>query len=108
MHRRNMLRGALAGVGAFFTAARAQAAAGTAEKLKAVYHLSDLDEVTFVLGNIPNHLDGVGAPDHVTIALVVHGPAPKAFHAFEATPEIGGKVSQFSRSGLQLAACATP
>ena len=104
MHRRNMLRGALAGVGAFFAAARARAAAETAEKLKAVYHLSDLDKVTFVLGNIQNHLDGVGGPDHVTIALVVHGLALKAFHAFEATPEIGDKVGRLAKSRLQLAA----
>jgi hypothetical protein len=43
------------------------------EKLKVVYHLSDLDKVSFVLGNIQNHFDGVDGPDHVTIALVIHG-----------------------------------
>jgi intracellular sulfur oxidation DsrE/DsrF family protein len=38
-----------------------------------IYHLSGLDQVAFVLGNTQNHLDGVGGPDRVTIALVVHG-----------------------------------
>jgi len=107
MHRRNMLRGALAAMGAFFAATRAQAAASAdaGDGLKVVYHLSDLDKAAFVLGNIQNHLDGVGGPDHVAIALVVHGPALKAFHAFEARPDISARVGQFSKAGLQLAAC---
>jgi uncharacterized protein len=107
MHRRNMLRGALAGVGAFLAGRRAQAATGaeSAEKMKVVYHLSDLDKVSFVLGNVQNHLDGVGGPDHVTIVLVVHGPALKAFHGFEALPDVSDKVARFSKSGLQLVAC---
>jgi len=107
MHRRNMLRGALAAMGAFFAATRAQAAASAeaGDRLRVVYHLSDLDKAAFVLGNIQNHLDGVGGPDHVAIALVVHGPALKAFHAFEARPDISARVGQFSKAGLQLAAC---
>jgi uncharacterized protein len=108
MHRRNMLRGALSAAGAFFAAAGAQAAASaeTGDKPKVVYHLNDLDKVAFVLGNIQNHLDGVGGPDHISIALVVHGPALKAFHALEALPDISAKVGQFSKAGLQLAACS--
>src|SRR5437879_7894777 len=76
MHRRSILWGAFSTLGAAVTASRANAATDAAPqaKLKVVYHLSDLDKVTFVLGNIQNHLDGVGGPDHVTIALVVHGP----------------------------------
>ncbi|WP_225676250.1 hypothetical protein [Bradyrhizobium hereditatis] len=38
-----------------------------------VYHLNDIDKVSFVLGNIQTHLDAVSGADHVTIALVVHG-----------------------------------
>jgi uncharacterized protein len=108
MHRRNMLRGALSAAGTFFAAhasARAAGGAESGERLKVVYHLSDLDKVAFVLGNIQNHLDGVGGPDRVTIALVVHGPALKAFHALEALPDVSAKVGQFSKAGLQLAAC---
>ena len=74
-------------------------------KLKVVYHLNDLDKVSFVLGNIQNHLDGVGGPDHVTIALVVHGQALRAFHAASANPDLSRRVGQFSKAGLELAAC---
>ena len=71
MHRRNILWGAISAFGAAFAASRANAASEAAPpaKLKVVYHLNDLDKVSFVLGNIQNHLDGVGGPDHVTIAL---------------------------------------
>ena len=62
-------------------------------------------QVNFVLGNIQNHLDGVGGPDQVTIALVVHGQALKAFHAPSASPDLSRRVGQFFRSGLELAAC---
>ena len=78
MHRRSMLWGAVSAFGAAFAASRANAAtdkAAPAAKLKVVYHLNDLDKVSFVLGNIQNHFDGVGGPDHVTIALVIHGQA---------------------------------
>ena len=107
MHRRNMLRGAVSAIGAIFAASRASAATeGTAQAgLKAVYHLSDLEKVGFVIGNIQNHFDGVGGPDNVTIALVVHGPALKAFHASSANPDLGQHVARLSKAGLQLAAC---
>jgi len=111
MHRRSLLWGVFSAVGAAFAASRANAATEAApaakpqEKLKVVYHLSDLDKVTFVLGNIQNHLDGVGGPDHVTIALVVHGQALRAFHATSANPDTIRRLGQFSRAGLELAAC---
>nr|WP_245284548.1 hypothetical protein [Bradyrhizobium sp. th.b2] len=53
-----------------------------------VYHLDDLDKVNFVIGNIQNHLDGVGGPDNVTIALVVHGQTLKAVHSATANPDL--------------------
>ena len=107
MHRRSILWAAASALGAAFAASRANAvteAAPTA-KLKVVYHLSDLDKVSFVLGNIQNHLDGVGGPDNVTIALVVHGQALRAFHAASANPDLTRRVGQFSKAGLELAAC---
>ena len=70
-----------------------------------VYHLNDLDKVNFVLGNIQNHFDGVGGPDNVTIALVIHGQALKAFHAASANPDVTRRVGQFSKAGLEMAAC---
>jgi uncharacterized protein len=62
--------------------------------------------VHFVLGNIQNHIDGVGGPDNVTIALVVHGPALRAFHAEQANWDIAHRIGLFSKAGMQLAACA--
>jgi intracellular sulfur oxidation DsrE/DsrF family protein len=72
---------------------------------KVAYHLSDLDKVDFVLGNIRNHYDGMGGPDKVAIALVVHGPALKAFHTAEATPDMSQRTAALAKSGLQLNAC---
>jgi uncharacterized protein len=108
MHRRNMLTAAAAAIGAAFAAAgkAAQAAPEAPDKAKAVYHLTDYDKVSFVLGNIKNHYEGVGGPDKVTIALVVHGSALKAFHTASATPWTIHQTDELSKSGLQLSACA--
>ena len=106
MHRRNMLWGVFAAIGGAFSVAKARAATETpGKKLKVVYHLNDLDKVSFVLGNIQNHFDGVGGPDNVTIALVIHGQALKAFHAASANPDITKRVGQFSKAGVELAVC---
>jgi len=107
MDRRNVLLRATAAIGAAFAASRANAAteAPATGKLKVVYHLNDLDKVNFVLGNIENHFEGVGGPDNVTIALVIHGPALRAFHAASANPDVSKRVGQFSKAGLQMAAC---
>jgi intracellular sulfur oxidation DsrE/DsrF family protein len=107
MHRRSILWCAVSALGAAFATSRANAATEAAPpgKLKVVYHLSDLDKVNFVLGNIQNHFDGVGGPDNVTIALVVHGQALRAFHSASANPDITRRVGQFSKAGLELAAC---
>ena len=90
MHRRSILWAAASAFGAAFAASRASAAteAPPTKKLKVVYHLNDLDKVSSVVGNIQNHLDGVGGPDNVTIALVVHGQALRAFHASAANPDL--------------------
>jgi len=105
MHRRSILWAAASAFG--LAASRADAATETppTAKLKVVYHLSDLDKISFVVGNIQNHLDGVGGPDNVTIALVVHGQALRAFHASQANPDLSRHVGQFSKAGLELAAC---
>jgi uncharacterized protein len=101
MHRRNLL--ALAG--AIWPIALVTPASAAATDAKVVYHLADLDKVDFVLGNIRNHFSGMGGPDQVTIALVVHGPALKAFHLADATPDVSQRVGELSKSGLQLNAC---
>ena len=107
MHRRNMLTAATAAIGALFAAAgkTARAAPTTPDKSKVVYHLSDYDKVDSVLGNIKNHYEGVGGPDNVTIVLVVHGSALKAFHTDQATASTLQRTSEFSKAGLELDAC---
>jgi uncharacterized protein len=107
MNRRNILWGAISAFGTALFASRASAATESAAsaKLKVVYHLNDLDKVSFTLGNIQNHLEGVGGPDHVTIALVIHGQALRAFHSAAANPDISKRVGQFSNAGLELAVC---
>jgi intracellular sulfur oxidation DsrE/DsrF family protein len=108
VHRRNILTAlftASAGLFAAANATRANAAAAAPDKSKVVYHLNEFDKVNFVLGNIKNHYDGVGGPERVTIELVVHGPALKAFHAASANLDHRKRLADFNKAGLRLAAC---
>jgi intracellular sulfur oxidation DsrE/DsrF family protein len=103
MHRRNLLTLICAIMPV--TAAVTRAEAATPDVAKVAYHLSDLDKVDFVLGNIRNHYIGMGGPENVTIALVVHGPALKAFHLADATPDMTQRTDDMRKNGLQLNAC---
>ncbi len=82
-----------------------EAEADDAQLPRVVYHLSDLDKVDFVLGNIHNHYAGMGGPSHVKIALVVHGPALKAFQTAAATPDVAKRAGELRGDGLELNAC---
>jgi intracellular sulfur oxidation DsrE/DsrF family protein len=107
MHRRNVFQAALASIGAAFaTAAVTKAHAATPDKTKVVYHLNETDKVQFVIGNIENHFEGVGGPDKVTIALVVHGPALRAFHAAVANPAVKSRLASLVSAGVVLGACS--
>ena len=106
MQRRNLFQAAFATLGAVFaTATVSRAQVATPDKSKVVYHLNDSDKVQFVINNIENHFEGMGGPDRVTIALVVHGPALRAFHAASANPDVKGRLAAFAKSGVELAAC---
>jgi uncharacterized protein len=105
MHRRNILSAALAATGALFATGSRAVRAETRDAAKVVYHLSDLDKAPFVLGNIDNHLAGVGGPEKVTIQLVVHGPALRAFQAPGANPDTARRLSSFVKSNVRLNAC---
>ena len=72
---------------------------------RVAYHLSDVEKVTFVLGNIENHIEGMGGPDKVHIVLVVHGPALTLFHAGKAMPDVSRRLSRVAAAGVGLAAC---
>jgi uncharacterized protein len=102
MNRRNMFGRALAGASAWFAASAAQA--GTTPTCKVVYHLVDFEKVDAVLGNIRHHYEGVGV-EQATIALVVHGPALRAFApgGSAATRE---RLASLLRDGLASIACA--
>ena len=100
MNRRKLLSGTF--IGAAIAALAGRARAVTPDKPKVVYHLADLDKVAFVMGNIRNHYEG--APG-TTIALVVHGPALKAFQMTRANPDLAKRVREAHQSGLQLVAC---
>jgi intracellular sulfur oxidation DsrE/DsrF family protein len=102
MHRRNILSAALAATGALFAVGSRAARADAPDAAKVVYHLADLDKVHFVLGNIDNHLAGVGGPDKVRIQLVVHGPALRAFHAAAANRDTARKLASFVKSDVRL------
>lgn len=104
--RRNLV-GRLLSVAAVGTLAWRATAASAEETAvpKVVYHLSDLAKVGFVLGNIDNHIAGMGGPDKVHIVLVVHGPALAQFQASKANPDITRHLAGIVSSGVELGAC---
>lgn len=81
------------------TAAMAQ------DKHKVVYHVSEIEKVGFALGNIRNHIKGVGGPENVEIVLVAHGPALKAFHEMGANDKIMSRVEALQSDGVDFEAC---
>ncbi len=106
MDRRNIFRATLAAIaGAVATRASADTDAKSTAVPKVVYHLADAEKVNFVLGNIKNHIEGMGGPDKVTIALVVHGPALRAFQNSSSDAELKSKVANVSKTGVGLHAC---
>ena len=80
-------------------------AALAGEKMKVVYHVSELEKVPFTLGNNKNHIKGVGGPENVEIRLVAHGPALKAFHEMAADEKISKRVTELQGLGVAFEAC---
>jgi uncharacterized protein len=91
MNRRGVFHGALAAAAGWFGAARARAGEASAP-MKVVYHLSDYDRADFVLHNMRVHYENAGGP--LTLVLIVHGPAIRAFH------RNGSGVTQERLAGL--------
>ena len=83
----------------------AVAPATAAEKQRVVYHVADAEKVQFALGNIRNHIQGVGGPENVEIVLVVHGPAGKMFQDIEATDKVRNMVGSLQADGVQFNMC---
>ena len=106
MQRRSMLRASLAGLLGAFAVGEAAAATEASARQRVVYHLADADRVIFVLGNLQNHVDGVGGPGKADIRLVVHGPALRAFHALAAQDHTVAMMQKLAGAGVGFEACA--
>jgi len=76
-----------------------------AEKLKVVYHVSELEKVPFVLTNIKNHINGVGGAENVEIVLVTHGPSAKAFHNDNVKEKVSSMVDELQIEGVAFNMC---
>jgi intracellular sulfur oxidation DsrE/DsrF family protein len=98
-----MFRAVLATIGASFALRQARAA-DDADFQKVVYHLSDADRASFVLGNIRNHYEGTAGK--AMIAVVVHGPALAAFKVRSASAVISADFAGLQKRGLAPHACA--
>lgn len=104
--RRGLVARLAAAGAAGFTAFRAgDALAAGADVPRVAYHLSDKDKVQFVLGNIENHIKGMGGPQRVRIALVVNGPALTAFTSRDINSDIARRLQQVAGAGVELGAC---
>lgn len=77
-------------------------------KHRVVYHLTEpgVEKARAVLGNIVNHVNGVGGWDHVeALELVVHGQALKSFVTKDMDPALRGALDRLQTQGLALGAC---
>lgn len=81
---------------------------GNSKKHKIVYHLSEpgVAKAKFVLGNIRNHIKGVGGWENIeALELVVHGPALKTFVTKEMDLDIKRALEQLQTQGMAFGAC---
>jgi hypothetical protein len=73
-------------------------------KTHVVYHVSDRDNVKFVLNNIRNHIKGGGGSDKLDIVLLVHGSAGKILNK-KADKKIQLWVSELHKQGVEFDMC---
>jgi intracellular sulfur oxidation DsrE/DsrF family protein len=107
MDRRNIFKTAFATAAGLFAARSGTTGArADANTQKVVYHLSDAEKVAFVLSNVRNHIDGMGGPQNIRIAIVVHGPALKSFLADTTNANVKTRVNSVINGGVVLHACA--
>jgi intracellular sulfur oxidation DsrE/DsrF family protein len=105
MERRGFFKSILAVTGLAAGALATRSAVAAPNKQKVAYHLTEEARAQFVLGNIQNHIDGVGGPDNVEIVLVVHGPALKAFEDISALPPLKAAHEKLKASKVSFAVC---
>jgi intracellular sulfur oxidation DsrE/DsrF family protein len=88
-----------------FRSGDADAEEVSAQIPRVAYGLSDAEKVNFALGNIRNHIEGMGGPDKVHIVLVVNGPALAAFRADRANEDLARRLADVAGQGVELGAC---
>ena len=104
MNRRGIFGSVLAA--AIGLAAGRGAKADESRATKVVYHLADLEKAAFVMGNLRNHLEGAGGAEAIRLAVVVHGPALRAFLKDAANRAIVLDAGELMKSGVVFHACA--
>jgi intracellular sulfur oxidation DsrE/DsrF family protein len=90
------------------TAAGASHLESQPRKHRIVYHLNEpgVEKAKAVLGNIVNHVNGVGGWDNIeALELVVHGPALKSFVTATMDAGVRGLLDRLQTQGLTLGAC---
>ena len=78
------------------------------KKHKILYQLDDagVDRAKFVLGNIRNHVSGVGGWQNIeALELVVFGPALKSFVQSSIDPALTQTLELLQRQGMVFGAC---
>jgi intracellular sulfur oxidation DsrE/DsrF family protein len=77
------------------------------KKHRVVYQLDDagVDKAKFVLGNLQNHINGVGREHLEAVELVVFGPALKTFVTKQMDPAIRQVLERLQTQGLVFGAC---
>ncbi len=107
IHRRSIGSRLLAAfaAGAVTFRGTAPAAAAAEDVQRVVYHLDEVQKVHFVLANMLNHVTGMGGPDKVSLALVVHGPALEYFSKMQSDGTLEDRVQSLIDSHTTLVAC---
>lgn len=105
MERRGFFKSLAAIAGFAASGVTIGAAQAAPQKNKVAYHLTDAERAQSVLGNIRNHINGVGGPQNVEIILVVHGPALKAFEDISALPGLKSAFTQLKSDKVAFNAC---
>jgi len=75
------------------------------ERQRVVYHVSESKKVSFVLGNISNHIDGVGGPGRVEIVVVVNGDGHNGFPESKASQEVATEVGLLQIQDAKFEMC---
>jgi len=78
------------------------------KKHRIVYHLDEasIDKTKFALGNLENHVKGVGGIANVeAMELVVHGPALRHFVTVGMDQGVKEALERLQAQGLVLGAC---